>query len=70
MSMPPNATRAEIEAKRRTMGLDRPIPVQYAIWLRGALHGDFGQSIQLRRDAGSLVVQALPATIELAAVRC
>ncbi|MGC1778950.1 MAG: ABC transporter permease [Xanthobacteraceae bacterium] len=66
MSLPPNATIAEIEAKRREMGLDRPLPEQYLIWLRGALHGDFGRSIQLRRDAGSLVVATLPATIQLA----
>jgi peptide/nickel transport system permease protein len=67
MSMPPNATREEIEAARRSMGLDRPLPEQYAIWLGRALHGDFGRSIQLRRDAGPLVAETLPATIELAA---
>ena len=33
MSLPPNATIAEIDAKRREMGLDRPLPEQYAIWL-------------------------------------
>src|SRR5215472_13808336 len=66
MSLPPNATIAEIEDKRREMGLDRPLPEQYAIWLRGALHGDFGQSIQFRRAAGSLVAATLPATIQLA----
>jgi peptide/nickel transport system permease protein len=66
MSLPPNATIAEIEAKRREMGLDRPLPEQYLIWLRGALHGDFGSSIQLRSDAGALVAATLPATIQLA----
>jgi ABC-type dipeptide/oligopeptide/nickel transport system permease component len=66
MSLPPNATIAEIEAKRRDMGLDRPLPEQYLIWLRGALRGDFGQSIQFRRQAGSLVAATLPATIQLA----
>jgi len=66
MSLPPNATIAEIEAKRREMGLDRPLPQQYAIWLRGALHGDFGQSIQFRRDAAALVAATLPATVQLA----
>ncbi|HZC55690.1 MAG TPA: ABC transporter permease [Xanthobacteraceae bacterium] len=66
MSLPPNATIAEIEAKRRDMGLDRPLPQQYLIWLRGALHGDFGRSIALRREAGSLVAATLPATIQLA----
>ena len=66
MSLPPNATIAEIEAKRREMGLDRPLPEQYVIWLRGALRGDFGHSIQFRRAAGSLVAATLPATIQLA----
>lgn len=66
MSLPPNATIAEIDAKRREMRLDRPLAEQYAIWLGGALHGDFGQSIQFRRDAGSLVAATLPATVQLA----
>jgi peptide/nickel transport system permease protein len=64
MSMPPNATIADIETKRRDMGLDRPLPEQYAIWLSRALQGDFGRSIQLRRDAGQLVGTALPATVQ------
>jgi peptide/nickel transport system permease protein len=68
MSLPPSATIAEIEAKRRDMGLDRPLSQQYLIWLKGALHGDFGSSIQFRRQAGSLVAETLPATIELAVV--
>ncbi len=66
MSMPPNATIGDIESKRREMGLDKPLPTQYAIWLRGALHGDFGRSIQLRRDTAQLVTASLPATIQLA----
>jgi len=66
MSLPPTATIAEVEAKRHDMGLDRPLPQQYLIWLEGALHGDFGLSIHFRREAGSLVAATLPATIELA----
>jgi len=66
MSLPPTATIAEIEAQRREMGLDRPLPEQYLIWLDGALHGDFGRSIALHREAGSLVATALPVTIQLA----
>ena len=66
MSLPPNATIEEIEAKRREMGLDKPLPQQYLIWLADALHGDFGRSIALRREAGSLVAATLPATIQLA----
>ncbi len=66
MSMPPTATRDEIEAARRAMGLDQPLPQQYAIWLGHVVHGDFGRSIHLRRDVVELVRQTLPATIELA----
>jgi peptide/nickel transport system permease protein len=66
MSLPPNATIEEVEAKRHEMGLDKPLPQQYLIWLGDALHDDFGRSIALRRDAGSLVATTLPATIELA----
>jgi len=66
MSLPPNATLAEIEAKRREMGLDLSLPRQYLIWLSHALHGDFGSSIQFRRGVLGLVTSTLPATIELA----
>jgi ABC-type dipeptide/oligopeptide/nickel transport system permease component len=66
MSLPPNATIEEIETKRHEMGLDRPLPEQYVIWLKGALHGDFGRSIALRREAGALVASTLPVTIQLA----
>src|SRR5580658_2258043 len=66
MSLPPNATIEEIETKRRDMGLDKPLPQQYLIWLSDALHGNFGRSIAMRRDAGSLVAATLPATIQLA----
>src|SRR6516164_1826157 len=68
MSLPPSASIAEIDAKRREMGLDRPLSQQYLIWLRSALRGDFGSSIQFRRQAGSLVAESLPATIELAVI--
>ncbi|HEY2535277.1 MAG TPA: ABC transporter permease [Xanthobacteraceae bacterium] len=66
MSLPPTATIAEIEAQRHQMGLDRPLPEQYLIWLKNAVHGDFGRSIQFHREAGSLVAASLPVTIELA----
>lgn len=66
MSVPPTATIAEIEAKRQEMGLDRPLAEQFWIWLNHAVRGEFGQSIQFRRDAGALVRETLPATIELA----
>ncbi len=66
MSMPPTATRAEIEQARASMGLDLPLPEQYAIWLNQVAHGDLGQSTHLRRPVGELLADTLPATIELA----
>jgi peptide/nickel transport system permease protein len=66
MSLPPNATLAEIEAKRHEMGLDQPLFRQYLIWLGQVLHGDFGASIHFRRGVAGLIGSTLPATIELA----
>jgi len=66
MSLPPTATITQIEAKRREMGLDKPLAAQYLIWLKAAMHGDFGRSIVFGREAGSLVAATLPATIQLA----
>jgi peptide/nickel transport system permease protein len=68
MSLPPMATIAEVEAKRREMGLDLPLPQQFLIWLGQVLHGDFGTSIHFRRSVASLVASTLPATVELAVI--
>ena len=68
MSLPPTATNDEIEAMREAMGLNLPIPHQYAIWLRDTLSGEFGTSIQYRQPVGELIAKTLPATIELAVV--
>jgi dipeptide transport system permease protein len=66
MSLPPNATLAEIDSKRREMGLDLPLFRQYLIWAGQVLHGDFGASIHFRRGVAGLITATLPATIELA----
>ena len=66
MSLPPNATIEEIEAKRTEMGLNLPLPQQYGIWLGQVAHGDFGSSIQLRTAVSRLIATTLPSTIELA----
>jgi len=67
MAVPPNATKVEIEQIRHEMGFDRPIAVQYWVWLRHTLHLNFGESIQHRESVAGLIGQTLPATIELAA---
>lgn len=67
MSLPPGASAQDMERLRQSFGLDRPLPVQYAIWLGKLLTGDLGVSIFFRRDVGSLIATALPATLELVA---
>jgi peptide/nickel transport system permease protein len=54
------------EQVRREMGLDRPIFVQYGIWLRDVARGDFGTSWVSRQPVSSLILQKLPATLTLA----
>ena len=54
--------RAIIEAR---YGLDRPLPVQYAIWLGKVLTGDLGTAIVGRRPVSDLVMQALPYALTL-----
>ncbi|MDT2019594.1 ABC transporter permease [Methylocella sp. CPCC 101449] len=63
--LPPNATQADADVVRKALGLDQSIPVQYAIWLKNALHGDLGSSISFREPVTRLIANTLPATLEL-----
>src|SRR4051812_43655400 len=49
----------------RQLGLDRPFYVQYAVFLERAVQGDFGLSLRQVRPVSSLLVERLPATLEL-----
>lgn len=60
-------TDAEVEQMRQTMGLDRPIPVQYVTWLNRALHGDLGTSWSTGRPVSQMLIERLPRTAVLAA---
>ncbi|PYM20190.1 MAG: peptide ABC transporter [Candidatus Rokuibacteriota bacterium] len=51
---------------RDAMGLNRPLPVQYAEWMGGALRGDLGRSLQYDVPVGALIVSRLPVTLPLA----
>ena len=53
---------------RKEFGLDRPYPIQYLSWLGTAIRGDFGASLNEAPPAIDVVVQRLPATLQLAAV--
>jgi ABC-type dipeptide/oligopeptide/nickel transport system permease component len=63
--LPPDAPRSEVFRVRAELGLDRPLPVQYAIFLGNALRGDFGRSLHFREPAVRVVAGYLGATFEL-----
>ena len=54
-----------VERVRRSLGLDRPLAVQYVAWLAGAVRGDLGTSIQYDVPVGRLIVSRLPVTLPL-----
>src|SRR5260370_23747889 len=64
--LPPDATAETIAIVKHAYGFDRPIPVQYAIWLWHVLHGDFGRSIASQRAVTLEVFGALRNTAMLA----
>ena len=64
--LPPDAPPSMIASTRAALGLDLPIWHQYLIFAARALHGDFGQSYRWQMPALRLVLDRLPATIELA----
>ena len=57
---------AEREAVRKSLGLDDPVPVQFARYFGNAAQFNFGISYQLRQPVASLLAQRMPATLELA----
>ena len=61
------ATPKLIAQIRREYGLDRPFPVRYWDWLTGALHGNFGISLQFHASVSSLLAPRVPVTLELVA---
>ena len=61
----PTASEADIEAMREYLGLTRPIPEQYLLWLRAVLRGDFGRSLRFNDAVMPLILRHLPATLEL-----
>jgi peptide/nickel transport system permease protein len=60
-----NASVEEIQRAREALGFDRPLYVQYLSYVWNALQGDFGNSLSYRQPAMGVVMEAMPATIEL-----
>ncbi len=61
------ATPQQIEAIRHDLRLDRPIPVQYALFVRDVFHGDLGRSLKTHRLVTDEIRTRLPHTAKLAA---
>ena len=61
-----NASSAEVEVIRAGLGLDRPLPVQFAIWFGDLLRGDLGESFFFKRPVTELILQRVGPTLSLA----
>lgn len=61
----PSATPAQLAAQRHALGLDRPVPVQYAAWVTRFVRGDWGTSIAKGRPVRMVLGDAWPATVRL-----
>jgi ABC-type dipeptide/oligopeptide/nickel transport system permease component len=57
-----------VAAIRKEMGLDEPLPVQYALWLGRVVRGDLGRSYTTRLSVADQIAQRIPATLELTLV--
>ncbi|MGZ5080127.1 MAG: ABC transporter permease, partial [Usitatibacter sp.] len=66
LMLPPEATQADRDAMRASLGLDKPFYVQFATFLANSVQGNFGISLRLGRPVSTLLVERLPATLELA----
>ena len=66
LMLPPEATQADRVAMRQSLGLDKPFYLQFATFIGNALQGNFGISLRLGRPVSTLLVERLPATLELA----
>lgn len=62
----PGAKEEDLQALRKEFGLDKPIYVQYGVFISKLVRGDFGKSLYYRVPAFELYMQRLPASLELA----
>ncbi len=53
---------------REKFHLDKPLPMRYAYWANGVLHGDLGESVRIQKPVTELILEKLPVTIELAVI--
>lgn len=65
LMMPPEASKADWELMRRTLGLDQPLYMQYWKFISGAVFGDFGQSIRWNKPCLQVFLDYFPNTLLL-----
>jgi peptide/nickel transport system permease protein len=63
-----DATVEQREALRERLGLNDPIPVQFATWVGNAAQGELGKSYRMGKPVADLIAERLPATLELVAL--
>jgi peptide/nickel transport system permease protein len=68
LMLPDDATQEDIARLQRALGLDKPLPVQYWVFIRNAVQGDFGRSIKGQMPVIDMIKERLPNSIKLAAV--
>ncbi|MEI7255898.1 ABC transporter permease [Dickeya dadantii] len=61
----PRMSQDDIERVRHSLGLDRPLAMQYLLWLKNVARGDLGYSLISHRPVLTLIVERLPATLGL-----
>jgi len=67
LMVPLDATDEDVARLRTALGYDRPLPVQYVDFVTGALRGDLGTSLRHQQPALGMVLDRLPATLQLLA---
>ncbi|MCL4534212.1 MAG: ABC transporter permease [Chloroflexi bacterium] len=67
LMLPDGAPEADIQNMRRALGLDQPLPTQYWLFVSNAVRGDLGRSLYYKQPALGIILEMLPATIQLTA---
>ena len=62
----PEGTKADYEQLKKNLGLDKPLPLQYWLFVKNLARGDFGKSWMTGRPARDMLLDRLPATLQLA----
>ena len=68
LMLPPEATSADRDEVRKSLGLDQPFYLQFVKFVGNALQGNFGISLRLGRPVSQLLIERLPATLELSVI--